>query len=86
MLNFSASRKPNINFSIGDKVIVTKASNASLNLYMRTKQAGMIYVKCPCNAKTGMVLNISARFVNGFLLKTDSGFCTVAHPNDLRKV
>lgn len=86
MLNFSASRKTNVNFSIGDSVIITKASNASLNLYMKTKQAGMIYIRCPCNAKTGTVLNISAKFVNGFLLKTNTGFCTVAHPNDLRKV
>lgn len=73
------------NIHIDDTVILTKLSNASLNLYAKAKQKGMSYVKCPChikNTSTGKVINI---FANGFLLQYP-GFTTVAHPYDLRRV
>lgn len=90
MLNFSPRRVAtnqvkSVKFELGDKVVVTKASNASLNLYMKTKQAGMVYVHCPCNAKSTTTLEIAKAFSTGFILQ-GPGFLTVAHPNDLRKV
>lgn len=75
-----------IKISIGDKVLINKATNASLNLYMKTKQHGMVYIKCPCNAKSTTVLEVIAQFSGGFILKSADGLQTVAHPNDLRKV
>lgn len=72
---------------IGDTVVVTKASNASLNLYMKAKKKGMSYIKCPCNAKPTTKCIIQGGFDNrGLLLKMDNGQLTVAYMNDVRKV
>lgn len=74
-------------YCIGDKVVLKKASNASLNLYMKAKQSGMSYVKCPCNAKTGFVFEIKAAFANGFFLTgVNNSLSVVAHPNDIRSI
>lgn len=83
MLNFGNRRISNI--GVGDTVIVNRASNASLNLYMKAKQNGLVYIKCPCNAKSYMLFVVTGIFGNGFLLKCNT-IQTVAHPNDLRKV
>lgn len=74
-------------FNVGDTVVVRSSSNASLNLYMKAKQAGLTYVKCPCNAHTGQTFEIKSGFYNGFMLKgINNGLLTVAHPNDLRSI
>lgn len=75
-------------FNVDDMVIIRKASNASLNLYMKAKQKGLSYVKCPCNAKTGQVFRIKSLFgKGGFLLQGENnGLITVAFSNDLRRV
>lgn len=75
-----------IKVNIGDKVIVEKASNASLNLYMKAKKLGYSYIKCPCNAKHNMIFTIISQFGNGYLLKNDSNLQVVAYSSDLKKV
>ena len=73
--------------NIGDTVVIRSTSNASLNLYMKAKQAGLSYIKCPCNAKTGQTFEVKANFASGFMLKgLNNGLLTVAHPNDLRSI
>lgn len=83
---FNTGIKRNIKFNIGDKVIIDKVSNASLNLYMKAKQNGLVYIKCPCNAKHTSVFEIQKTFLNGFLLSNIDKLVTVAYSNDLRKV
>ena len=87
---FITSAKPRkvIKFSIGEKVAVNtkRLTNASLNLYTKTKQAGMIYIHCPCNVKSGMVLEIVSSFNGGYILRGTNNFMTVVHPNDLLKI
>lgn len=75
-------------FNVDDIVIIRKASNASLNLYMKAKQKGLSYVKCPCNAKTGQVFRVKSLFgKGGFLLQGENNrLITVAFSNDLRRV
>lgn len=74
-------------FNIGDTVIVRHASNASLNLYMKAKQAGLSYIKCPCNAKTGQTFEIKGNFLSGFMLKgLNNGLVIVAHASDMRRI
>jgi hypothetical protein len=77
-----------VRYRVGDTVVITnRTSNASLNLYQRTKQKGMSYIHCPCNAKAGMLFTIVQGFENGFILKhTQSNFLIVAHPNDIQGV
>lgn len=75
-----------IKVHIGDKVIIDKVSNASLNLYMKAKQLGYSYIKCPCNAKHNMTFDIISQFGKGYLLKNNVGLKTVAYNSDLRKV
>lgn len=82
MLDFKKANKLNI----GDKVIIDKVSNASLNLYMKAKQNGLVYIKCPCNAKHTSVFEIQKTFFNGFLLSNANRLVTVAYYSDLRKV
>lgn len=72
--------------NIGDKVIIDKVSNASLNLYMKAKQNGLIYIKCPCNANHTSVFEIQKTFFNGFLLVGSNRLMTVAYSSDLRKI
>lgn len=75
------------NISIGDTVIIEKASNASLNLWMKARQQGMMYIKCPCNAKKGNVFEVKAKFENGYILKgTNNTLQIVAYSSDMRKV
>lgn len=73
---------------IGDKVIIERVSNASLNLYMKCKRMGLSYIKCPCNSKKGMlfeITNLVSR--NGFLLKEiHTNLKTVAYIKDIREV
>ena len=72
-------------FHIQDTVVLTKLSNASLNLYAKAKQKGLSYVQCPCHVKNTMTGTIISTFANGFLIQC-LNFTTVAHPFDLRKV
>lgn len=77
----------NPRFSIGDKVVLIKATNASLNLYEKAKRAGMTYVRCPCSVKSTDVLTIMSSFATvGALLKKSNGVIVVAHFKDIRKV
>ena len=73
-------------FNIGDHVVITSITNASLNLYEKTKRVGYSYIHCPCHVKAGTDIFIEKEFSGGFLLRSSLGFLTVAHPNDLRKV
>lgn len=84
MLNIQAKRITSI--KIGDTVVLNnKISNASLNLYQKTKIAGLTYIHCACNIKTGMIFTIVSKFGNGFFIKEKtSGVLYVIHPNDLR--
>lgn len=75
------------NVNIGDKVLIKRVTNASLNLYTKAKQFGLRYVKCPCNAKTGQYFEVKSVFFNGFLLKgINNSLFTVAYLNDLREL
>lgn len=74
-------------FDIGDEVIITKkSSNASLNLYQKTKQAGLSYVHCLCHAHPTCTYEIISSFSNGFIIKNKDNYFMVAHPNDMRKI
>lgn len=76
-----------LKLTTGDRVVVGKASNASLNLYMKAKQKGYTFVKCPCNAKTGQLFEVINNFYGGYLLRDPkSDVMIVAHSNDLRRV
>lgn len=73
--------------NIGDKVIIDNASAASLNLYMKAKQAGYNFIKCPCNAKAGQVFDVIDNFYNGYLLRDIKlNICVVAFGSDVRRV
>lgn len=72
---------------LGDKVVIDKASNASLNLWMKARQQGLMYIKCPCNAKRGNVFEVKAKFENGYILQeVKNGLQVVAYTSDMRKV
>lgn len=72
--------------NIGDKVVIESVSNASLNLYMKARQNGLSYIRCPCNAKHTSVFEVQNTFLNGFLLKSQDKLVTVAFNGDLRRV
>lgn len=77
----------NPRFSIGDKVVLIKATTASLNLYEKAKRAGMSYIRCPCNVNSTDVLTIESSFTPvGLLLKKVNGVMVVAYYKDVRKV
>jgi len=86
MLNTQARRINSI--KIGDTVVLNnKISNASLNLYQKIKIAGLTYIHCACNIKTGMIFTVVSKFGNGFFIKENTnGRLYVIHPNDLRVV
>ena len=84
---FSSGRKA-VHFDIGDKVIIIgKSSNASLNLYQKTKQAGLSYVHCLCHSHPNCAYEVVSSFSSGYLIKAeDRDYIMVAHPNDMRRV
>lgn len=72
---------------IGDKVIVEKVTNPSLNLYTKAKTLGLNYIKCACHSRKGKIYEIQSNFEKGYLLKeVDENSFIVAHANDLRRI
>lgn len=88
MISVKPIRIPKTKLAKGDKVVVGKASNASLNLYLKAKKSGYTFIKCPCNAKTGQIFKVLASFANGYLLQSmdDMSVKIVAHAMDLKKI
>ncbi len=86
-MTFNLRGRKVVSFLTGDTVILEKTSNASLNLYYKTRNQGMVYILCPCDVKTGDHLQIVQPFGNGYILRsTINNRLYIAHPNDLKKV
>lgn len=77
----------NQKFSIGDKVILTRISAKTMNLYEKLKSKGYSYIKCPCNCKNTDILEVENFLMSGCVLRNKSSrFLTIVDQRDLRKI